>query len=300
MHQVALLGGGANRTTVRLPGSWRRLGLDARLVSGRDLSALEVGDIAVGRLDVLPELDGVEPGLLDLLLLERRGVDVRNRAAALLAAHDKLRTARLLAAAGIPRPRTGWVRSPEGPLEVGAPLVVKPRFGSWGKDVYRCRTETEARDLLRRLAARSWFRRHGALVQELVPPRGRDLRVLVAGGRVIGAAVRTAATGEWRTNVSLGGHKGRAIAGPMAEALALASAQALGCDLVAVDLLPVADGDYVVLELNAAADFDDDYVAPGGDADADVARALGLLSTARRRTDDPPADQGVPQPIGAG
>jgi RimK family alpha-L-glutamate ligase len=300
VHEVALVGGGANRTTVRLAESWCRLGLRARLVTGRELSALEVGDVAVGRLDVLPELDGVEPGLFELFLLERRGVDVRNTAAALIAAHDKLRTTRLLAAAGIPQPQTEWVRSPGDRIEVGAPLVVKPRFGSWGKDVHRCDTEREARELLRRLAGRSWFRRHGALVQELVPPRGRDLRVLVAGGRVIGAAERTAASGEWRTNVSLGGHKAHADTGPQTEALALAAARALGCDLVAVDLLLLPGGGFVVLELNAAADFDDDYVWPGGDADADVARALGLSFTRRPRVDDPPTEEGFPQRVGAG
>jgi RimK family alpha-L-glutamate ligase len=300
VHEVALVGGGANQTTVRLAESWRRLGLDARLVSGPKLASLEPGDVAVGRLDVLPGVDGVEPGLFALLMLERRGVAVRNPAAALLAAHDKLRTARLLAAAGIRQPRSGWVRTPEDPITVAAPLVVKPRFGSWGKDVHRCGSEPEARELLRRLAGRRWFRRHGALVQELVPPEGRDVRVLVAGGRVIGAAERTAASGEWRTNITLGGRKAHAEPGPEAEALALAAARALGCDLVAVDLLPLPDGAFVVLELNAAADFDDDYVSPGGDADADVAHALGLPLTPRPGANDPPAEEGFPQRIDAG
>ena len=275
LARIALLGGGANRTTVRLAESWRGLGLDARRVSGWELAGLARGDIAIGRLDVLPSLDGVEPGLFDLLLVERRGVDVRNRARALLAAHDKLRTARLLRTAGIPQPRTAWVRAPADPIELAPPIVVKPRFGSWGDEVHRCETERDARALLTTLAGRPWFRRHGALVQELVPPRDHDLRVLVAGGRVIGAAARTAAAGEWRTNVSLGGRKEHAEAPPAAAMLALAAARALGCDLVAVDLLPV-DGGFVVLELNAAADFDDAYVDRGNDVDAEVALALGL------------------------
>jgi RimK family alpha-L-glutamate ligase len=276
VDEVGLLGGRANPTTLRLVDSWRSLGVDARLVTGPELACLGPGDVAIGRLDVLPGLDGVEPGLFDLLVLERRGIVVRNSAAAVLAAHDKLRTARSLAAARIPQPRTTWVRSADDPIEIHAPLVVKPRFGSWGKDVHRCASESEARALLRDLSTRSWFRRHGAIVQELVPPTGRDLRVLVAGGRVIGAVERAAAQGEWRTNVSLGGTKARVEIGPHVEGLALATMRALGCDLAAVDLVPTPGYGVVVLEANAAADFDDTYVAPERDADAEVAQALGL------------------------
>ncbi len=75
----------------------------------RALDVLEPGDVAIVRLDVLPSLDGVEPGLRQVRVLERRGVRVLNRPAALLAMHDKLRTARALAAAGLPHPRTTYV-----------------------------------------------------------------------------------------------------------------------------------------------------------------------------------------------
>jgi RimK family alpha-L-glutamate ligase len=284
---VAILGSGANQTSLRLVDAWRRLGIDVVLVTGRELASLAPDAVVIGRLDVLPTVDGVEPGLFDLLMRERRGGDVRNTTAALLAAHDKLRTARLLEAAGIPQPRYAWARAPDDPIGVAAPLVVKPRFGSWGKEVHRCRTVPDARALLRRLAERPWFCRHGAIVQELVPPMGHDLRVLVAGGRVIGAVERTAAPGEWRTNVALGGTKAPAEIGTHVAELALAAARALGCDLVAVDLLPIARDAYVVLELNAAADFDDAYVAPGRDVGTEVARALALTAPGRARDGGP-------------
>ncbi len=277
MRRIAIVGGARNETNGFLIEHWSALGLPAFLATAEHaLEMLGPDDVALGRIDVLPTVDGVEPGLLSLLLLERRGVPVLNPAFALVAAHDKLVTARQLRAAGIPHPRTGTVLQPADPLPVQPPLVVKPRFGSWGVDVHRCSTEREARRCLGRVAKRRWFERHGALVQELVPPRRRDLRLLVAGGHVIGAMHRVAAAGEWRTNITLGGHAEPATPDEATRELARAAARALHCDLVAVDLMPVAGG-HVVLELNGAADFDERYASPGRDVFRDAAVALGLL-----------------------
>ena len=277
---VAIVGGRRNKTNGYLIDHWGALGIPVSLApADRSLQGLGADDVALGRIDVLPTVDGVEPGLLDLLLLERRGVPVLNTAFALLNAHDKALTARRLHAAGIPHPRTGVVRSDSDPLPVPPPLVVKPRFGSWGVDVHRCATEREARTCLRRLARRGWFARHGALVQELVPPPPRDLRLLVAAGHVIGAMHRVAARGEWRTNVSLGGTVELASPDDETCALARAAADALGCDLVAVDLMPVTGGGHVVLELNGAADFDEEYVPADRDVFREAAVALDLYET---------------------
>ena len=82
-------------------------GADSHLFAPRDaLLNPGAGDVALNRLDVSPELDGVEEGLWIVNQLEAQGVLVFNRPPALLAAHDKLITARLLTAAGIPHQRT--------------------------------------------------------------------------------------------------------------------------------------------------------------------------------------------------
>ncbi|MDW8339833.1 MAG: alpha-L-glutamate ligase, partial [Thermoleophilia bacterium] len=207
------------------------------------LRVLRAGDVALGRLDVLPTLDGVDDGLWALGALAARGVVVLNEPAALLAAHDKLLTARLLRRRGVPHPATLHVRRGRPVPLVRGPVVVKPRFGSWGRDVVRCEAPDGLVARLEALASRPWFRRHGALVQRLVRPRGYDLRVLVAGGSVAGAVDRIAAVGEWRTNVALGGVR-RSVSSlpPAACAAALAAAEAIGVDLAGVDLLPDGAG----------------------------------------------------------
>jgi RimK family alpha-L-glutamate ligase len=228
------------------------------------LALLGPGDVALGRLDVRPTLDGVERGLRLFGRLVDRGVHVLNLPSALLAAHDKLLTARALKLAQVPHPATAYA-APGQPLdaELDLPLVVKPRFGSWGAGIELCRDEAELRAALDRLGREPWFERQGALVQELVGPAGYDLRLIVAGDEVVGAIRRVAAPGEWRTNVALGATRRRFAPDAHAKHLALAAAAAVGGDFVGVDLLPTAGMDYVVLEVNGAVDFTREYSFAG-------------------------------------
>ena len=257
------------------------LGLDADVLSPRDaLRVLEPGDVALGRLDVRRELDGMEAGTRELERLAAGGVEVLNPPAALVAAHDKLLTARALRFAGLPHPHT-WLLAEGMPSPAPQlPLVLKPRFGSWGRDVTLCRTRDELDEALQRISYRTWFREHGALAQELVQPQGWDLRVVVAAGRVVGAARRVAAPGEWRTNVALGGRSEPAAPPPLARSLAIAAAAAIRADLVGVDLLPTPPG-YVISELNGAADIRAWYSLDLDDVY--VESVLELLRAARDR-----------------
>jgi RimK family alpha-L-glutamate ligase len=252
--------------------------VDARILAPEEAAAvLGTGDAAVGRLDVAASLDGVEDGLWALGTLAARGVRVLNRAGALLAAHDKLLTARVLQRDGLPHPRTRMMHS-DGPAPAwDGPVVVKPRFGSWGVDVTRCDNEVAYRRRLRELELRPWFQQHGALIQELIEPAGHDLRVVVAGGVAVGAISRVAAKGEWRTNVSLGGVRVPLEPPPAALTLAVWAAAAAGTELVGVDLLPDSAGGWTVLELNGAVDFTAEYRL---DRDPFVAAAAELARVA--------------------
>ena len=249
------------------------------LLSPEDaLRELMPGDIALARLDVRKTLDGVEDGLAALALLAGRGVTVLNHPSALLAAHDKLLTARALERAGLPHPRTALLLPGAVPPAFELPCVLKPRFGSWGTDVIACHDRQAFAQALLSIAGKPWFVRNGALVQELVPPLGHDLRVVVAGGEVVGAIRRVAARGEWRTNVALGATREPTQPSPVAARLAVEAARAIGADLVGVDLLPAGPGRFLVLELNGAVDFTSEY-APRSDAFRDALFALARAGT---------------------
>jgi len=238
------------------------------------LGTLSPGDVVVGRIDVRETLDGPDEGLWVLGALQARGLTVLNDAAALLATHDKLSTARLLHRRGVPHPATLHVRADRPFSGLRAPAVVKPRFGSGGRGVVLCSDHDALFSTLAELEDCPWSAEQGVLVQELIPPRGYDLRIVVAGGRQVGAAYRIAAEGEWRTNVSLGGVR-RPVPEPPADAVgvAMAAAHAVGAVLVGVDLVLDERDGWTVIEVNGAVEFATEYLV-GGDVFAEAIAAL--------------------------
>jgi len=267
------------RTNLLLADAWRALGVNARVLWPIEaLDELREGDVALFRLDVLPTLDGVEPGLELATTLEQGGTRVLNRPRSLLAAHDKLLTAQRLVAAGIEHPATVHIDPAGTTPEVAFPCVLKPRFGSWGQDVFLCRAPSELYATLRSIEERSWWRLHGALLQEFVGPARRDLRLVVAGDDIVAGAERTAAWGEWRTNVSLGGRVRPTRLPRAAQELAVRAARAIDIDFAGVDLLPT-NGGWIVLELNGAVDFDARYALLGRDPYAATLDALDIRRT---------------------
>jgi RimK family alpha-L-glutamate ligase len=247
--------------------------LGAVVSPAQAIARLRPGDIAVGRLDVLPTLDGVEPGLWALERLAASGVTILNGRRTLVAAHDKLMTAAALFEARVPHPRTVHVASWKPLPELEPPIVFKPRFGSWGEDVIRCDDDESIERALRELDERPWFHATGAVAQKLVAPRGYDLRLVVAAGRVVGAVRRVAAPGEWRTNVALGARREPVVPPPEACEVALHAARAVEGALVGIDLLPADLGTWVVLEVNGAVDFNSTYTL-GDDVFLDAVAAL--------------------------
>jgi [lysine-biosynthesis-protein LysW]---L-2-aminoadipate ligase len=262
-------------TNVRLLAAFQKTGVAAEWLPPEAAeSRVCYRDTVLARIDVLQTLDGVEPQIWELQRLEDVGIRLLNPTAALLSSHDKLATALLLHRAGIPHPATAHVDLGGNRASLDPPIVVKPRFGSWGRDVHLCRTRAQLSRRLQSLRNRRWFQRHGALLQEFVPPAGRDLRLIVAGHHVVGAVERIAAPGEWRTNVARGARRQPVIPPLEACDLAVRAAAAVGGDLVGVDLLPRPDGRYVLLEVNGAVEFTDHYSLGGRNVFAEGARVV--------------------------
>ena len=184
---------------------------------------------------------------MDLLgRIAAAGTPVVNPPRALEIAIDKYLTLTHLAEAGLPVPNTLVVQDGEaarrGWQRFGGDCVLKPLFGSRGRGVVRI---TSASDLATTLASGGVF-----YLQEYIPHPGWDVRVLVVGERLF-AMRRRAATGEWRTNLALGGQaEGLELPAEWGD-LARRATAAVGATLAGVDLLPAHGGRLVVLEVNA-------------------------------------------------
>jgi RimK family alpha-L-glutamate ligase len=277
VRQAFVVGSRSNDTNVALSSAFGQAGLAGRTVTPEQLvGEVGDGDLVLNRVDVLPTLDGPCPGLWEVAAVERQGATLLNHPRSLYLAHDKLATATVLGQAGVPHPLSMLVQGIDPPPGLRPPYVVKPRFGSWGRDVFLCRHAERLAVVLLELSDRAWFGKHGALVQELIGPARDDLRVVVAGGAVVGAVSRIAPAGDWRTNVAAGGRRVRAVPDIEATSLALRAVAALDLDFAGVDLMRDASGAWVVLEVNGAVDFTEEYALDGAGIFDEVVRRITL------------------------
>jgi RimK family alpha-L-glutamate ligase len=179
--------------------------------------------------------------------LEERGVRVMNSARAIERTVDKFWTSSLLEQCGIPTPDTVVCESPEEAMAAFRDLgdvIVKPLFGSMGLGMVRVADEEMAYRVFRTVETI----RGVYYLQRTIHHEGRDYRVFVVGGRVLGAIERRA--DGWRTNISRGGEAVAARLPDSWAALAIRSAAAVGAEYAGVDLLPARDGTVHVLEVN--------------------------------------------------
>ena len=168
----------------------------------------------------------VIPFSKDLLILrefEKKGIPLLNSSKSIDLASDQLKTLHALSQAGLPIPKTAVITTEEytsdrliGVKNVedavkhlrGFPLVFKGLEGSGGENVFFPKDMTALQDLISEFQSKN----KPYLLQEFIKGasdeegRGRDIRVVVVDGKVLGAMERRATTkGELRANKSLGG-----------------------------------------------------------------------------------------------
>ena len=171
---------------------------------------------------------------------EQCGIPCVNGSVAIETVKDKLRTSQILSRHGIAIPNTMLVRWPiEDKLvtdNIGFPCVVKVVTGSYGEGVHLCERKKDYKKLVE--FVENLGNKKTMIVQEYLGDRvGEDLRVLVIGGKTIGAMLRTAPEGDFRANITGGGTGSNFEVTDEIDFIARETAKALGLDIAGVDLL---------------------------------------------------------------
>ena len=267
IHKKAL---GENHEVKRLVEEFEKRNIKVRVVNPKDV------DIMVDRDDRKSILvEGVPRKLPDFVLprtgsgttyfikaiirhLERLGVVLINGSESIDAVKDKLYSQQILGQSNLPVPKTMLVKNPIDltlvEKNLSYPMIVKTLSGSYGSGVFMVEDRKQFRQLMK--MAELTKPSYNIIIQECIQDSlGKDVRVLVVNGKVVGCMMRQSVDGDFRANITRGGE---AIPYQVDEDIEWISGECsrlLNLDIAGVDLL-FDDGNYVICEVNSAPGFE--------------------------------------------
>ncbi len=202
---------------------------------------------------------------------EMTGTFTPAKSIAIVRSRDKLRSMQLLARDGIAIPKTAVASQPRDIDDLieqvgGAPLIVKLVKSTHGKGVVIAETRKAAKSVIQ-----AFYSIDAAiLVQEFIAEaEGADIRIIVAGGKVIAGMKRQGLDDDFRSNIHQGGVGQPVELTKKEERLALKAANRLGLDIAGVDIIRSNRGP-LVIEVNSSPSFEGIEKATG----VDVAGAI--------------------------
>ena len=229
-----------------------------------------VGEEDMEPLDVVLPRQGATIGDSCLALIRHfnlMGIPLVNDLDSIRLAKNKFLTLQALSAARIPVPETVFINSSEGFKDAierlgGYPVVAKQVSGRQGEGIVLVETNDDAESVARD----HLDRRKGLLVQRFIPPAGRqDIRVLVVGGKAIGAMELRPKEGDFRANFHLSKESRSKDLSLEQEKIALNAASAVGLEIAGVDLIVDKKDRVSVIEVNYSPGFNGLEAATGLD-----------------------------------
>ena len=184
---------------------------------------------------------------------EQMGVFCANSAEGIVNSRDKLRSLQILSRHDIGIPETAFVRDRNDVLPAiervgGAPVIIKLLEGTQGVGVILADTIKVAEAIVETLQSA----RQNVLIQKFVSEsKGKDVRAIVVGDRVVAAMRRVAQGQEFRSNVHRGGKAEAIELDPAYRRTAVQAAQIMGLRIAGVDMLEGSDGPQV-MEVNSS------------------------------------------------
>ncbi len=192
-------------------------------------------------------------GLAVVRQFEQMDVYTPNTAAGIANSRDKLRAIQILSRHDIGIPGTTFVRDRADVLPAiervgGAPVVIKLLEGTQGIGVILAPDTKVAEAVIETLHSK----RENVLIQRFIAEsKGRDIRALVVGDRVVAAMRRSAVGDEFRSNLHRGGTSELVELDAEFQRVAVQSAQIMGLRIAGVDMLE-SDHGPLVMEVNSS------------------------------------------------
>lgn len=184
-----------------------------------------------------------EKVLVDWLLKKRKIVLNGNSLSCWPEDFDKLWQNYIFYLKKIPFVSTQNFGNPELIKKRKPPFIVKRLVGSLGRDLRLVHNQKELVDFLQR------YHPFEFLAQEFLPTK-EDFRLIVLGGRVLGAMKRVAGKNQLATNIAAGGRGEKVVPSLEMKNLALKVCQVFRCEFGGVDIMCDKQGNPYVLELN--------------------------------------------------
>lgn len=196
-----------------------------------------------------------------LTMLTKCGMQVVNSKDAILTCDDKMLTYIALCSNNIAMPKTlagslNFYKNDSSIAEqiqniekkIQYPLILKESYGSCGQGVYLIKNRENMRFMLDRVLCKPH------ILQEFIEESaGTDIRVLVIGGKVVGAMQRENSK-DFRSNIEQGGIGSIYCVDSTLQKLAEKVAQILQLDYCGIDVLKRKE-EYIVCEVNSNAFF---------------------------------------------
>jgi ribosomal protein S6--L-glutamate ligase len=208
------------------------------------------------------QLDGILPrigntityqGAAVIRQFEGMKVFTTTSSEALLHSRDKLITLQYLSASGFPIPRS-FYPTPNSKFEdlpkvfSTYPLIIKTLTSTHGEGVTLVKNYQELSEL-------AWYYfRTGTrfMIQEFIKEcKGEDIRIFIVNGKVVASMKRTAAPGDFRSNLHMGGSASTCILYHKTKEMAISAVNSLGLKVAGVDIIESKRGP-LILEINAS------------------------------------------------
>ena len=268
--------------------------LDFHIVVTKGRPTLFLGDLPSPEVDIVVPRIGASItsyGVAVVRQFDMMGVPVLNTAIAIARSRDKLRAMQLLTKKHIDVPTTVCARTPDAvPVAlglIGTPAIVKLQQGTQGIGTMIAETPQAVSSLLETL----WAMGQDIILQEYIAEsRGRDLRAIVVGNRVVASMRRQAKSGEFRSNLHRGGLGVRVRLDPRYAQAAVAAVKVMGLEVAGVDMLESKSGPKI-LEINSSPGLEGIERTSGIDVAGAIVRHAErfLLRRSKRRPSRDPA-----------